>query len=381
MPTKATVTACGRIRPTALLLPFAGRAVASRHGAPRPAGPVARPAHRPRGVLGGAHRPRHQGAPPRDAAPGPPGPPARPRLRLRTDRPHARRAGAGGDGVGGRRERAGPRAHPPERPGGGPRQRAGRAARGGPRGGAVRGHLVEPTRAHRQARAARAAHPLARSPRTRPGRRPRRAQAPRLRLAAPVAGGPGLAGDPAGEPPRLPAAGGATTRRGRGRARGRRGSRDGDGRRGMSRPLDSTGLKRLHRSWRNRPTGRVGLVLDNVQSPFNVGSILRTAAALRVDHLWLVGDTAPPTGAKTAKTALGTERYLRWSHHDTVAEAAEAARAGGYRVVGLELAQGATPLPELALPAAVCLVVGHEDRGLSPAALTACDDVAYIPQL
>ena len=149
----------------------------------------------------------------------------------------------------------------------------------------------------------------------------------------------------------------------------------------MSRPLDSTGLKRLHRSWRHRTTGRVGLVLDNVQSPFNVGSILRTAAALRVDHLWLVGDTAPPTGAKTAKTALGTERYLRWSHHDTVAEAAEAARAGGYRVVGLELAQGATPLPELALPAAVCLVVGHEDRGLSPAALTACDDVAYIPQL
>ena len=99
----------------------------------------------------------------------------------------------------------------------------------------------------------------------------------------------------------------------------------------MSRPLDSTGLKRLHRSWRRRTTGRVALVLVDVQSPFNVGSILRTAAALRVDHLWLVGDTAPPTGAKTAKTALGTERYLRWSHHDTVAEAAEAA-AGGYRV-------------------------------------------------
>ncbi|MFS8585946.1 MAG: TrmH family RNA methyltransferase [Acidimicrobiia bacterium] len=149
----------------------------------------------------------------------------------------------------------------------------------------------------------------------------------------------------------------------------------------MSRPLDSTGLKRLHRSWRRRTTGRVALVLVDVQSPFNVGSILRTAAALRVDHLWLVGDTAPPTGARTAKTALGTERYLRWSRHDTAAEAAEAARAAGYRVVGLELAEGATPLPELPLPDAVCLVVGHEDRGLPPAALAACDDVAYIPQL
>lgn len=149
----------------------------------------------------------------------------------------------------------------------------------------------------------------------------------------------------------------------------------------MGRQLDSTGLKRLHRSWRRRPVAPVALLLDHVQSPFNVGSILRTAAALRVDHLWLVGDTASPTNAKTAKTALGTQRYVEWTWHDSVAEAASAARAKGYRVVGLELTDDAVPLPDLAVGGPVCLVVGHEDRGLAPAALDACDVVTFIPQL
>jgi tRNA (guanosine-2'-O-)-methyltransferase len=149
----------------------------------------------------------------------------------------------------------------------------------------------------------------------------------------------------------------------------------------VSRQLDSTGLKRLHRTWRRRTVGRLGLVLDGVQSPFNVGSILRTAAALRVEHLWLAGDSAGPTDAKTAKTALGSDRFVDWSRCSTVGEAAAAARSGGYRVVGLELTDDALPLYALEPAPATCLVVGHEDRGLSPAGLAACDVVAFVPQV
>lgn len=149
----------------------------------------------------------------------------------------------------------------------------------------------------------------------------------------------------------------------------------------MSRQLDGTGLKRLHRDWRRRSAGRVALVLDRVQSPFNVGSILRTAAAFRVDHLWLVEGTAAPTNAKAAKLALGSERYVDWTWCDTVGAAIAGARDAGYRVVGLELAEGAVPLHELAAGPSTCLVVGHEDRGISPAGLAGCDAVAYIPQL
>jgi tRNA (guanosine-2'-O-)-methyltransferase len=149
----------------------------------------------------------------------------------------------------------------------------------------------------------------------------------------------------------------------------------------MTRQLDPTGLKRLHRSWRRRPAEPVALILDHVQSPFNVGSILRTAAAFRVDHLWLVGDTAAPTNAKTAKTALGSQRFVEWTWRDSVAVAASAARGDGYRVVGLELTDDAVPLPELMVRGPVCLVIGHEDRGLPPDTLAACDSVTFIPQL
>ncbi len=145
--------------------------------------------------------------------------------------------------------------------------------------------------------------------------------------------------------------------------------------------LDGTGMKRLHREWRRRTEGRVGVVLDDVQGPFNVGSVIRTAAALRIEDLWLAGRTPDPDGPKVGKTALGTQRYLTFHRTATVAEAIAAARDAGYRVVGLELADGAVPLHELPPADATCVVAGHEDHGCSAATLAACDAVAYVPLL
>ncbi|HSS09787.1 MAG TPA: TrmH family RNA methyltransferase [Acidimicrobiales bacterium] len=146
--------------------------------------------------------------------------------------------------------------------------------------------------------------------------------------------------------------------------------------------LGPTDLKRLHRSWQRRTNQRLALVLDSVQSPFNVGAIVRTAAAFRVDHLYLAGSTLSPAHAKAGKTALGTERYLVWTPFATGVEAIDAAHRDGYVVVGVELADSATPLHELVLSAGdVCLAVGHEDHGLSPATLAGCDEVAFIPQM
>lgn len=142
--------------------------------------------------------------------------------------------------------------------------------------------------------------------------------------------------------------------------------------------LDGTGLKRLHREWRRRTTARLALVLDSVHSPFNVGSIVRTAAAYRVEHIWSCGATAPLDASGVRKTAMGTERYLTIDVVENVAAAITAARDDGFLVIGLELAGDARPLHELTLHD-TCLVVGHEDHGLSAATLERCDEVAYVP--
>lgn len=145
--------------------------------------------------------------------------------------------------------------------------------------------------------------------------------------------------------------------------------------------LRSTDLKRLHRGWRRRTEGRLAVALDDVTGPFNVGAILRTAAAYRCEHLWVVGNGAAPDHAKVGKTALGSERFFTWERVADMAEAAAAAHQRGFRVVGVELAEGAVPLHEIDLRGDVCLVVGNEDHGLSKAGFAACDQLGYLPQL
>ncbi|HUP85092.1 MAG TPA: TrmH family RNA methyltransferase [Acidimicrobiales bacterium] len=146
-----------------------------------------------------------------------------------------------------------------------------------------------------------------------------------------------------------------------------------------ARNLSATEAKRLQREWRRRTERPLGVLLDSVQTPYNVGAILRTAASFRVTHLWLAGASATPEHDKTRKTSLGTERLVPWSVVGTPATGAVEARALGMDVVGVELATGARAVAETTFAAPVCLVLGHEDRGLSSAALAVCDRFVYVP--
>ena len=146
------------------------------------------------------------------------------------------------------------------------------------------------------------------------------------------------------------------------------------------RQLGATEVKRLNRDWRRRTHARLSLLLDGVGQPFNVGSIIRSAAAFGVEEIWLCGDTAAPSHPSARKTALGTDRLLSFQQVSSAAAGAAAARAAGYRVIAVELAGEAVPLFEAPLAGDICLAVGNEDHGCSAALLSAADVVAYIPQ-
>ncbi len=149
---------------------------------------------------------------------------------------------------------------------------------------------------------------------------------------------------------------------------------------GAPRQLRPTEVKRLNREWRRAGDARLALLLDSVAQPFNVGSIIRTAAAFGAEHLWLCGSTAPLGHPGVARTALGTQRLVQATVEANPVAAAKAAAASGLRVVAVELATGAVPLPEAPLDGDVCLAIGNEDRGCTAALLAVADAIAYIPQ-
>jgi tRNA (guanosine-2'-O-)-methyltransferase len=146
------------------------------------------------------------------------------------------------------------------------------------------------------------------------------------------------------------------------------------------RQLRPTEVKRLNREWRRASDTRLALLLDSVAQPFNVGSIVRSAAAFGAEHLWLCGNTAPFGHPGVGKTALGTQRLVEATVEPNPVAAAKAAAGAGLRVVVVELASGAVPLHEAPLDGDVCLAVGNEDHGCTAALLAVADAVTYIPQ-
>src|SRR5712692_7643701 len=123
---------------------------------------------------------------------------------------------------------------------------------------------------------------------------------------------------------------------------------------GPPRQLRPTDVTRLNRSWRRATHARVALLLDSVTQPFNVGAIVRSAAAFGVERLWLCGNSASPDHPSVGKTALGTQRLVQCEREPDPVAAAKAASAAGLRVVAIELAEGALPL--LAVAAAVAYI-------------------------
>ena len=91
------------------------------------------------------------------------------------------------------------------------------------------------------------------------------------------------------------------------------------------------------------------VVLDDVRSMYNVGSVFRTADAFRVEAIYLCGITAQPPHPEIHKTALGAEDTVTWQHFPTALEAVQTLKSNGYTVFSIEQCEGSTLLSDLNL--------------------------------
>ena len=125
----------------------------------------------------------------------------------------------------------------------------------------------------------------------------------------------------------------------------------------------------------------VTVVLDNVRSAYNAGAFFRTADNAGVQRLVLCGITPTPAHASVAKTALGAETSVAWSHIGDTLQAVRALRAEGVEVACLETAPHAIDLFDWGPRFPVCVVFGHEVDGVSAAVREACDVFVRVPTL
>ena len=128
----------------------------------------------------------------------------------------------------------------------------------------------------------------------------------------------------------------------------------------------------------------VELVIDNVRSAFNVGSIVRSADGAAVAALHLCGFTPTPDHPRVAKTALGAEMSVPWRSHPNALHLVEARRQAGAAIWALETTPDAlslweTPLPPVTPDRPLLLIAGNEVTGVDPAILRLADAVVEIP--
>ena len=124
------------------------------------------------------------------------------------------------------------------------------------------------------------------------------------------------------------------------------------------------------------------VVLDNVRSLHNVGSVFRTGDAFLIEAVYLCGITSTPPHAEIHKTALGAEDSVNWKYFEDTHDALNELKADGYSVFAIEQAEGSTMLPDFNTQSGIkyAVVLGNEVKGVQQSVVDACDGCIEIPQ-
>ena len=136
--------------------------------------------------------------------------------------------------------------------------------------------------------------------------------------------------------------------------------------------------------YKRLPESGLVVVLDNIRSAHNVGSVFRTCDSFKVDKLWLCGICAVPPSAEIHKSALGAEDSVPWEHSDSTLDVVESLRRDGYTIVSVEQTVRSVSLadfiPDFCEGKKYALIFGNEVDGVAQEVVDASDFSLEIPQ-
>jgi len=130
---------------------------------------------------------------------------------------------------------------------------------------------------------------------------------------------------------------------------------------------------------------KVELILHNIRSNHNVGSIFRTADGAGVTKLWLTGYTPAPldqfkrVNSEIAKTALGAEQSVEWEKRENIITLIKELKNLDYKILALEQADNSVDYKQVKLEGKTVLIVGNEVEGVEGDVLNLCDQIIEIP--
>lgn len=148
------------------------------------------------------------------------------------------------------------------------------------------------------------------------------------------------------------------------------------------RKLKNSELKRISPAeFKNTRKTPIILVLDNVRSAMNVGSVFRTSDAFIIEKIYLCGITATPPNKEILKAALGAQQAVDWQHMQDVTTLIKSLKQSGNYIVSVEQVENATALNEFKLPKKkIVLVFGNEVFGVNQQIINLSDESIEIPQ-
>ena len=125
------------------------------------------------------------------------------------------------------------------------------------------------------------------------------------------------------------------------------------------------------------------VVLENIRSAYNVGSVFRTADAFLLEAIYICGYTCIPPHKEIKKTALGAEDSVEWKHFTNAGLAIDELHELGYKVFAVEQAEGSTMLNDLEYTDSekIAVIFGNEVSGVENDTIRRCEACIEIPQL